>query len=122
MIESVLAFVMLTNVTMTSYRSVENQTDNSPFITSIGHRTHPYGIAVSQDLLEKKIVEYGDAIYIEGIGIKVVNDCLHKRHKNHIDVWVATYEEEKAFHKKWKGKKVNVFVIKARKKSTYDRR
>lgn len=106
-----LAFIGLLQIT--SYRSVESQTDSSPFYTSIGEKVHKYGVAVSRDLLcplvkdknklhkrdkcaHKNRLHYGDWIYVEGFGLRVVNDTMHPRHRRHIDLWVATHAEEKA--------------------------
>lgn len=91
-----LTFVVLSTVTLTSYRSVPNQTDSSPFITSIGHHVHAYGAAVSQDLLASGEICYGDVVLIPGHGLRVINDTMNKRHKRWIDLWVATYAEEKS--------------------------
>lgn len=94
----ILVAVLIANATVTSYRSVATQTDGSPFTTSIGEHVHPHGVAVSRDLLARwgGPLNYGDTIYVEGYGFKVVNDCTHERLKQHVDLWVATYEEEKA--------------------------
>lgn len=81
---------------VTAYRSVPDQTDSSPFVTSIGHRTHPYGCAVSQDLLKSKQVSYGDYLCVEGLGCYVVNDTMNPRMKHSIDIWVATWAQEKS--------------------------
>lgn len=94
--ELAMIVTLLGNFTVTSYRSVPEQTDDSPFITSIGHRTHPNGVAVSQDLLKSGAVRYGDIVYIDGHGFKVVNDTMNPRHRNHVDIWVATKAEESA--------------------------
>jgi 3D (Asp-Asp-Asp) domain-containing protein len=85
-------------MTLTSYRSVPSQTDSSPFITSIGEHVHPHGVAVSRDLLKRwgGPLDYGDMIYVEGFGLRVVNDTMHERHKQHIDLWVETLEEERS--------------------------
>jgi 3D (Asp-Asp-Asp) domain-containing protein len=106
-----LITIFLGNLIVTSYRSVPEQTDDSPFITSIGERVCRDGVAVSQDLLKSKRVKYGDWLYIAGVGLKRVNDTMHKRHKNHIDVWLPTLEAERKFHSRFKGKKVKVWVI-----------
>lgn len=108
-----LSLVFLGLFQITSYRSVPSQTDASPFITSIGEHVHPHGIAVSRDLLCPKAIgktkkhkrmkcsnkdklHYGDWVFVEGYGIKVVNDVMHERHKQSIDLWVSTHAEEKA--------------------------
>ncbi len=95
----------------TSYRSVPNQTDDSPYITSIGERVNCHGVAVSQDLLASGKVKYGDWLYIEGIGLKCVNDTMNKRFKNRIDIWVGSLEEEREFHRKNGIKKMNVHKV-----------
>lgn len=107
----ILIALFLGKMDITAYRSVPNQTDNSPYITSIGDRTCKDGVAVSQDLLKSGKIKYGDWLYIEGVGLKRVNDTMHVRFKNHIDVWVRTYDEEKKFHSKFKGRNVKVWII-----------
>jgi 3D (Asp-Asp-Asp) domain-containing protein len=93
----ILCAVLIGKFTITSYRSIPSQTDSSPWITSIGEHVHSHGVAVSQDLLRKNggLLEYGDTIYIEGFGFKVVNDVMNKRCKRQVDIWVRTYVEEK---------------------------
>jgi 3D (Asp-Asp-Asp) domain-containing protein len=93
-VELILTALLLGNLQVTSYRSVPSQTDDSPWITSIGERVNNHGVAVSQDLLRAGRLHYGDTIYIEGYGFKVVNDCMNERIKNAIDIWVATRSDE----------------------------
>ena len=93
----ILTAVLLGSLQVTSYRSVPSQTDDSPYITSIGEHVHPHGVAVSRDLLKRwgGPLDYGDVIYIQGFGFKVVNDCMGEGHTKAVDIWVATYKEEK---------------------------
>ena len=109
-----LAPIFLGNLQITSYRSVPEQTDSSPFIAADGHHVHPYGVAVSRDLHQRwgGPLKFGDVLYVEGVGFKVVNDTMNKRHRTAIDVWVKRLKDEQAFHKKWKGKKTSVWLIK----------
>lgn len=79
---------------VTSYRAIPQQTDDSPTWTSIGDRTTMFGCAVSQDLLKSGKVKYGDILYVEGHGYRVVNDCMNVRIKNGIDLFVRTKPEE----------------------------
>lgn len=90
-----IALVLLGTLQVTSYQPVAKQTDNSPTWTSIGDRTTKFGVAVSQDLLKSGRVKYGDILYVEGYGYRVVNDCMHPRFTNAIDLLVFTYQEEK---------------------------
>ncbi len=91
----ILKLILIGTMTVTSYRPIASQTDNSPTWTSIGDRTTRYGAAISQDLLKSGIVHYGDHIYIEGYGIRVINDCMHPRFTNRVDMLVFTHNEEK---------------------------
>ena len=110
--ELVLVASLLGNMSITSYRSVPEQTDSTPFITASGSHVSPYGVALSRELLDRwgGQVKYGDTVYIEGFGLKVVNDTMHPRHKNHVDIWVPTYKAEK--ERGWK--KGKVWLIKTR--------
>lgn len=93
-----LIAVLVGHLTITSYRSVPNQTDSSPFNTSTGERVSLGGAAISQDLLcgacrklhkrcrhpeyDKKL-HYGAVLFVERIGFKIINDCMgkHKRYR-----------------------------------------
>lgn len=91
-----LELVLISTVTVTSYRSVPEQTDDSPYHTSIGEHVHRGGCAVSRDLLGTA-APYGTWLYVEDVGICRVNDTTNERHRKLVDVWVTTYAEEKAF-------------------------
>lgn len=88
----ILKILML--VTLTSYRSVPEQTDSTPYITSRGTRVNSHTLAVSQDLLEGEAC-YGDAVYIPGFGFKIVEDVMNARHNKSMDMWVASHDQEK---------------------------
>jgi len=109
------------NLTVTSYRSVPQQTDSTPYHTSTNEIVRKGGAAVSRDLLCgacRKLhrrcahpevtskVHYGDYVLVEDHGIFKVNDVMgltkyDKKLKKRfpiskaIDIWVATYKEEK---------------------------
>ena len=89
----ILISFLLGNYQVTSYRSVPNQTDVSPYHTSTGERVHDSGTTISQDILcgacrklhkrcqhpeYTKKLHYGDMLYIKEIGFKVINDCMGK--------------------------------------------
>src|SRR3990167_1452608 len=124
----VFVAVLIGNLTVTSYRSVRNQTDSTPFHTSTGAHVEPGGVAISRDLLcgacrklhkrcahpeYQKKIHYGDWLFVEGYGFRFVNDCMSdtsilrgkgKRKKriitNQIDLWVGSYREEKSVNVK----------------------
>ena len=93
----VLELVLIAQMaTITSYRSVPEQTDSSPYYTSIGEHVAPGGCAVSRDLLHST-APYGTYLYIEGVGVCRVNDTTNTRLSKWVDVWVGTYKEEHKF-------------------------
>lgn len=112
----ILTVIIVGKLIGTSYRSVPNQTDSSPDYTATGEHVCTHGIAISQDLLKQNggPLEFGDVVYIEDIGFKVVNDTMNKRHTNRFDVWVATYKEEKAFDQQFRNRKLNMWIVKSK--------
>ncbi len=120
-----LALLLIGTLTVTSYRSVPSQTDDSPFLTSTGEHVHNAGVAVSVDLLcplsygktkkhsaarcqyKDTRLHYGDWVYVKQAGLKVVFDVMHPRHRRSIDVWVKTYQDEKT----WGVRKLNVYQV-----------
>lgn len=111
-----LVAILIGNFKVTSYRSVPEQTDESPNYTSIGEKVHSRGVAVSRDLLKKNggPLNYGDLVYIESVGFKFINDTMNARHKRRFDVWVQDLEDEQEFHRKFKKTELRVWVIKQR--------
>src|SRR6185436_5394729 len=109
----VLTSILIGHLIGTAYRSVPNQTDDSPYSTATGEHVCAHGIAISQDLLKKNggTLEFGDVVYIQDIGFKVVNDTMNKRHRGRFDVWVSVYKEEKEFDQKYRNKKLDVWKI-----------
>lgn len=86
----------------TSYRPVPAQTkptclDRHHCETANGENVSELGVAVSQDFLDSGQLHFGDCLYIDGVGFRLVNDCLNYRYKKRIDVFVYTKDEEKAF-------------------------
>lgn len=85
---------------VTSYRAVPEQTspeciDKWHCMTSVGDLPSEQGVAVSQDLLKTGRVHYGDVLLIEGYGYRIVNDTMNRRHKNAIDIFVYSKQEER---------------------------
>lgn len=139
-----MIIVFVGSLTFTSYRSVKNQTDDTPFHTSINQRVFNGGAAISQDRLcgacrklHKRCerpdnptkIHYGDCLYLEGVGFKIVNDCmgkfsrykirtkngtrvLFKKQTNWIDVWVPTLKDEQQFHRSKGIRQYKVWLVK----------
>lgn len=133
----IIVAVFIATSTATSYRSVPNQTDSSPFFTSIGERVNGSGIAVHPQLLcpiakvnkgktfklckretgcpKTEAIHYYDVLYVEDVGFKVVNDVMASKTKmnSKFDIWVPRYEDEQIFHAKYKSRKLHIWRIKS---------
>jgi len=109
----------------TGYNSLVDQTDTTPFITSTGQHTRFGIIAVSPDLLSADL-PYGSLVRItdlgnyytgrgygryqsllDGQGLFVVEDTMHYRKRDQIDIWFGDY----ASAVNWGVRKVRVEVI-----------
>lgn len=94
--------ILISSFTMvTAYRPVPEQTKPEcrgryGCTTSIGENVSMLGAAVSQDLLASGKVRYRDVLYIPSVGYRIVNDCTHHRLRNTVDVFVYTWNQEKA--------------------------
>ncbi len=73
-------------------------------------------------------IHYGDWIYGKSVGFLQANDVMGAREhywvrakggrrkrfktiRQHVDVWVATLDEEKVFHKAHKGKAIELYKV-----------
>ncbi len=97
----VIKAILLGVLCVTSYRPVPEQT--KPECKGRFHCTTAnddgitkYGIAVSQDYLKSGRLHYGDILFVEGYGYRVVNDCMNARIKHSVDLMVFTKSEEKS--------------------------
>jgi len=87
----------------TAYTSSVRETDSTPFITATGARTRIGIIAVSQDMLRE--LPYGSKVMLEDLGttggkgkgrfnylfkdrVFVVEDTMHPRKRERLDVWL----------------------------------
>lgn len=94
-------------VTASAYNSLEAQGTGNVNITAFGDTLQPglRSIAVSQDLLDKGLA-YKTEVKISGLeGTYIVNDKMHPRWKNKIDIYMGV-DREKAL--KWGRKKVEI--------------
>ncbi|WP_036198589.1 3D domain-containing protein [Meiothermus ruber] len=87
----------------TAYTSSVRETDSTPFITATGARTRIGIIAVSRDMLRE--LPYGSKVMLEDLGtpggknkgrfnylfknrVFVVEDTMHPRKREQLDVWL----------------------------------
>lgn len=118
--EIIIIGALIGPLTVTSYRSIPEATDDTPFNTSTGERVYSGGVAVSRDLLcgacrklhhrcahpeDGRHIHYGDYLYLPNRGFYKVFDVMgatkydrvtKKRYaiKQSVDLWVPTYKAE----------------------------
>jgi len=99
----------IARVTLTAYSSTPDQTDDTPFTTAAGTRVRDGILAVSRDL-ERAGWRFGTPVVIlevsgPGCGaaaealvgrVLVVEDRMHRRKRNQIDVWRPSRAEARA--------------------------
>lgn len=78
-------------VIASAYNSTKSQTSAKPYITAFGDSLKPGDkyIAVSRDLLKNGLA-HNTEVVIEGLdGIFMVKDKMHRKWKNHIDIYMG---------------------------------
>jgi len=100
-------------LTVTSYRPIPAQTKPDckgrfQCTTSIDDGITRFGVAVSQDLLKSGEAHYGDIVWVDGYGYRVINDCMGPKARRAIDLMVFTHREEKQVGVR----KLKVYLIK----------
>jgi 3D (Asp-Asp-Asp) domain-containing protein len=84
------------NLYVTAYSSTPGQTDDTPFITASGKH-------VRDGIVATNLLPLGTKIKIPeiyGSKVFVVEDRMHARMQDHVDIWFAEYEDAKNFGKK----------------------
>ena len=112
------------NLRATAYNSLTAQTDSTPFITSTGAKTRFGIVAVSRDMLDADL-PYGSLVKIKDLGhyktgrtagiynemlseqVFVVEDTMHPRKRQQMDVWFPTYNQAK----EWGVRQIEVEVV-----------
>lgn len=86
-------------VTLTAYTARSRECDATPHKTAIMVKPRPgRTIAVSRDLFDDGWT-FGRSVYIEGHGVFVIEDLMHRRHTQKIDILMGTVQEARAFGK-----------------------
>jgi 3D (Asp-Asp-Asp) domain-containing protein len=92
--------ILLGCLQVTSYRPIPAQTKPEcrgrfACTTAINDGITMFGIAASQDYIKSGLVHYGDIVYVQDYGYRVVNDTMGPHAANSFDLMVFTYAEEK---------------------------
>ena len=74
-------------VTLTAYSPEVSQTDNDPLVTACLTKVRQGTVAVSQDLFYRHGWSCNKRVHIQGHGIFTINDVMHRRKRNQIDVF-----------------------------------
>ena len=83
-------------LTITAYSSTEDQTNSKPFETACMTEPAIWTVAVSQDLYDNGWT-CGKRVDVSGLGILVINDKMHPRKRDQIDVWVRSRGQANRF-------------------------
>ena len=92
-------------VTATTYKATQNETDSTPLVTASGFKINPKRakqhriIAVSRDL--KRKYKFGTRVKVSGAGKYsgeyVVRDVMNKRYKKRIDILIGKKDKQTKF-------------------------
>lgn len=80
-------------VIVTAYSSTPEQTDDTPFITAAG-------TSVREGIIAANFLPFGTKVKLPdlyGDKVFVVEDRMHYRKVNQVDIWFPTYNEAKNF-------------------------
>ena len=105
--EDELIFSDTVTVTASAYNSLQLQGEGDANVTAWGDTLRPgmRSIAVSRDLLRRGL-SHGTPVVIEGFdGIFIVNDKMHHRWRNKIDIYMGI-DKERAME--WGRKKLKI--------------
>ncbi len=91
---------------VTAYTADSTETDETPFITASNTRVREGIVAVSQDLFAKGWV-FGKKVYIVNKGVYTIEDLLHKRKRNQLDIFMNNKMKALNFGRK----KLKVFLL-----------
>ncbi|ADR37729.1 hypothetical protein Ocepr_2281 (plasmid) [Oceanithermus profundus DSM 14977] len=97
---------LVLELTLTAYSSTPDQTDSTPFVTASGQRVRDGIVAVSRDL-EQQGLRFGSKVVVTrvtgpGCGpeaqalvgrVLEVQDRMHPRKRQQVDVWRPSREE-----------------------------
>jgi len=98
--------IHLKSVRLTAYNNHPNQTSSSPNTFASGRIVYEGGVAISQDILDKYQLKYGDLVYIPKMGSYFVYEDKmaygrkdgERTIKNTVDIFMFSYDTAKTFH------------------------
>lgn len=85
--------------TISAYSPTVGQTDDTPFITANNKRVRDGIVAVSRDLFANGW-NFGRKIYIKDLGVYTIDDLMHERMRNSLDIFMFDTDSAIKFGKK----------------------
>ncbi|MCR4322965.1 MAG: 3D domain-containing protein [Candidatus Azambacteria bacterium] len=85
--------IRVLSVTVTAYSSTHDQTDDSPFTMASGKRVYDGAIAAN-------FLPFGTEVMLPELyddKVFIVEDRMHRRFSNRVDIWMETREEALEF-------------------------
>lgn len=83
-------------VKCTAYNATKGQCKKDPSKTAFMTRPVPGTVAISRDL-EKMGLKCGSKVYIVGVGTLIVNDRMHSRKRQSMDILMTSLKQAKRF-------------------------
>ncbi|MFW5733761.1 MAG: 3D domain-containing protein [Oceanidesulfovibrio sp.] len=93
-------------LTVTAYSPTVGQTDSTPFTTASNCRVRDGIVAVSRDLFSKGW-RFGRSVYVKGMGVYTIEDLMHSRKKNQVDIFMFDTQEALKFGRR----KLRVYLL-----------
>lgn len=84
---------------VTAYTPSKEETDDTPMITAAMTKVRPGTVAVSRDLFERGWT-FGKKVYIEGEGIKTINDLMSDKWEKRMDILYFDKDDATQFGKR----------------------
>lgn len=88
--------ILSQTVTVTAYTKYESCSNKPDCLTASGKPVVVGHAAMSRDL-EKKGLKFGDKIHLIGIGHFILEDRMHRKWRNRIDIFMDNYGKAKQF-------------------------
>jgi 3D (Asp-Asp-Asp) domain-containing protein len=81
---------------VTAYSAEPEQTDDTPNITASNNPVRRGIVAVSRDLFESGWT-FGRRVFVEGLGVFTIDDLMHKRKREQIDIFMHDTDQALRF-------------------------
>lgn len=97
--QNILGLKRKQNVTVTAYSPRPEETDDTPYRTASNRPVRSGIVAVSRDLFDAGWV-FGKQVYIKNHGVFTIDDLMHPRKKNQIDIFMHETDRALRFGRK----------------------